>query len=1141
MGVTGLWRLIEPAGKPVPVESLENKVLAVDISIWLHQVVKGYQDAKGAPLPNAHLMGLFQRLCKLLYFRIKPVFVFDGGFPELKRETIAKRQDNKTKYNSESERLRREIALLLGKKTAIGSLLGNQISPKKNKNTTQPQTDDIFKLPSLPEKEQESESESEEEADSSASTVDLHSVDIESDNFKNMPVKEKYDLLVELKETRKMNSWGKLHTLPKKSDNFSDFQMQRLLKRRKVQECLEETEKEMGDIGMSLNDLESLLNEEGIDTKIENLPTRRIASNNTTRYLLISNVQQALADAKKREEAKSLKESEANTEQVHDIKDESEDDLKKAIQMSLECDSESNNTEKEVIKKDELEADLEKAIKMSLECVEEPNTSACTSKTDDSWTSYKSDSDYSDVGSDSEDCDGFEQPDYSTAKAYIMQFSDFTHKTIDDMVTSKNKGSKCKTKFPKIDEIIEEINHEKSVIVDKVDVSSEEDEQSQNVNDMNSSISKPVEIKVEDNNSSESDVDKYINTNVDMDMTQSSVVCIEKPANDVITLDTSSDDIVVESGKLKPVSNISDQSESSSDEFEEVSDSEVKPTKPVVQLTLTVPDSIEDDIFADVFEKRDTNLNICSKIKNVDASKVTTTIEPKPVEVKTNKINKGSENVQKETKILEITPETKSIEENINDEAKQSSTKYNTDIAKNNSVDQTPISKETDKSEEPPKEPISTDTLRSMVADIETEEANLLQEKGRMERIGRNITEQMTRDAQELLQLFGIPYIVAPMEAEAQCAFLESVNLTDGTITDDSDIWLFGGKTVYKNFFNQKKHVLQFLSERIEKSFNLSREQLILLALLVGSDYTTGVAGVGPVTAMEILASFPFNKRLLLKEDSKHGQYEKIITGLQEFKTWVRAGKRTDNITLKKKLRNVTLGDDFPSVRVVQAYLDPNVEKSEDKFTWGKIDITILRDYAKAKFGWSQNKLDVIVQPVLKRMLENKTQKTVYDYFKKKIEFQSLEDQMSKRVKAAVQKMDPEGRNLEMNPEGDTGQAEEPKLKAGQKRKGRGKKTDSTAGTSISGVSKGKKKKIVAVENVSTTTEGAIEINVPKTDRYQEIIPQRQKDMQNILENKLKAIEIFRKTTIDRKRKPFKKKAILPKDKAELSESSDSN
>lgn len=65
-----------------------------------------------------------------------------------------------------------------------------------------------------------------------------------------------------------------------------------------------------------------------------------------------------------------------------------------------------------------------------------------------------------------------------------------------------------------------------------------------------------------------------------------------------------------------------------------------------------------------------------------------------------------------------------------------------------------------------------------------------------------------------------MPYIVAPMEAEAQCAFLDKINLTDGTITDDSDIWLFGGKTVYKHFFNQSKHVMEFRAEDIQHLFS---------------------------------------------------------------------------------------------------------------------------------------------------------------------------------------------------------------------------------------------------------------------------------------------------------------------------------
>ena len=59
-------------------------------------------------------------------------------------------------------------------------------------------------------------------------------------------------------------------------------------------------------------------------------------------------------------------------------------------------------------------------------------------------------------------------------------------------------------------------------------------------------------------------------------------------------------------------------------------------------------------------------------------------------------------------------------------------------------------------------------------------------------------TNEMYGECQELLQMFGLPYIIAPMEAEAQCAWLDEANLVDGVVTDDNDVFLFGGQHVYR-------------------------------------------------------------------------------------------------------------------------------------------------------------------------------------------------------------------------------------------------------------------------------------------------------------------------------------------------------
>lgn len=152
--------------------------------------------------------------------------------------------------------------------------------------------------------------------------------------------------------------------------------------------------------------------------------------------------------------------------------------------------------------------------------------------------------------------------------------------------------------------------------------------------------------------------------------------------------------------------------------------------------------------------------------------------------------------------------------------------------------------------------------------DFERELKSLRAQQAKDRRDADEVTTIMIQECQQLLKLFGIPYITAPMEAEAQCAELVSLGLVDGIVTDDSDTFLFGGTRVYKNMFNQARFVECYLASDLEKEFSLDRKNLIRIAHLLGSDYTEGLPSVGPVTALELLVEFA-------GED-----------GLERFKEW---------------------------------------------------------------------------------------------------------------------------------------------------------------------------------------------------------------------------------------------------------------
>lgn len=109
MGIQNFWSIVESSGRNVSIESLRGKRMAVDISIWLNQIVRAARTKTGETIPDAHIYITVFRLCKLLYYGIKPVIVFDGDAPALKKKTLAKRREKAKKAEKEMDKLKAEL------------------------------------------------------------------------------------------------------------------------------------------------------------------------------------------------------------------------------------------------------------------------------------------------------------------------------------------------------------------------------------------------------------------------------------------------------------------------------------------------------------------------------------------------------------------------------------------------------------------------------------------------------------------------------------------------------------------------------------------------------------------------------------------------------------------------------------------------------------------------------------------------------------------------------------------------------------------------------------------------------------------------------------------------------------------------
>lgn len=229
--------------------------------------------------------------------------------------------------------------------------------------------------------------------------------------------------------------------------------------------------------------------------------------------------------------------------------------------------------------------------------------------------------------------------------------------------------------------------------------------------------------------------------------------------------------------------------------------------------------------------------------------------------------------------------------------------------------------------------------------------------------------------------------------------------------------------------------------------------------------------------------------------------------------------------------------------QVVEAYLFPTVDENRENFSWGKLEVESIREYAKKTFGWTKKRTDEIILPVVKRLSEKTSQQSIQNYFKVTGVTSRKDLQVSKRVRAALQQMsgDPDSslvvdeivekkkprkrtakKKIETDDVGESGVAEnidlentqdekqkksKPKVEVKPRRKRKAAKESEQEQQPVNDDSEPSKSTTVQL------TAGIKKIVLPENP-ITAPIPQREKEKQTMETNRLKAAAVLKKAKI---------------------------
>ena len=120
-----------------------------------------------------------------------------------------------------------------------------------------------------------------------------------------------------------------------------------------------------------------------------------------------------------------------------------------------------------------------------------------------------------------------------------------------------------------------------------------------------------------------------------------------------------------------------------------------------------------------------------------------------------------------------------------------------------------------------------------------------------------HLTRPMVEEVRRLLEALGVPSIAAPSEGESQAAFLAARGRVWGVASEDYDSLLFGAPRLVRGLAARGSRGSTPAAQLIDRAelleeLGLSEEELILVGVLIGTDFNDGAKGIGPKRALKL-------------------------------------------------------------------------------------------------------------------------------------------------------------------------------------------------------------------------------------------------------------------------------------------------